>query len=196
LESDKIKGKHAVSWTIEFGRETPKDGKWDIMTVESEAEAVRQAKEYLDMGLVVNAIKRPDGSIAHDSDQLSALYHGFDDLALKLAEKRMPRNRGEATEATPPLDTPATELARSASEWPIKLLAWCKGERERLQRQLDMLKSGQVRIGENRGIGWVDTSSKAIERVVAAISELDQLLAEYGERSAQAQGSQKRALPR
>ena len=102
-----------MSWTIEFGRETPKDGRWAIMTVHSEAEAVRQAKEYLDIGFVVNAIKRPDGSIAHDQDQLSALYHGFDDLALKLAEKRMPRNRGEATEATPPLDTPATELARS-----------------------------------------------------------------------------------
>ena len=36
------------------------------MTVQSEAEAVRQAKEYLDIGFVVNAIKRPDGSIAHD----------------------------------------------------------------------------------------------------------------------------------
>jgi len=70
-----------------------------------------------------------------------------------------------------------------ASEWLIKLLAWCEGERERLQRQLDMLKSGQVRIGEDRGIGWVDTSSKSIERVVAAISELDQLLAECGERA-------------
>ena len=77
-----------MSWTIEFGRETPKDGRWSIMTVHSEAEAVRQAKEYLDIGFVVNAIKRPDGSIAHDQDQLSALYHGFDDLALKLAEKR------------------------------------------------------------------------------------------------------------
>ena len=33
------------------------------MTVQSEAEAVRQAKEYLDMGLVVNAIKRPDGCL-------------------------------------------------------------------------------------------------------------------------------------
>ena len=82
------------------------------MTVYSEAEAVRQAKEYLDIGFVVNAIKRPDGSIAHDQDQLSALYHGFEDLALKLAEKRMPRNRREATEATPP-DTAAAEFARS-----------------------------------------------------------------------------------
>jgi hypothetical protein len=80
------------------------------MTVHNEAEAVRQAKEYLDIDFVVNAIKRPDGSIAHDQDQLSALYHGFDDLALQLAEKRMPRNRGEATEATQPRDTPATEL--------------------------------------------------------------------------------------
>jgi hypothetical protein len=108
---DKIEGKQAVSWTIEFGRETPKDGRWSIMTVQSEAEAVRQAKEYLDIGFVVNAIKRPDGSIAHDQDQLSALYHGFDDLALKLAEKRN-RRRG-ATEATPPPDTAAMELGRS-----------------------------------------------------------------------------------
>ena len=63
------------------------------MTVSSEAEAVRQAKEYLDIGFVVNAIKRPDGSIAHDQDQLSALHHGFDDLALKLAEERTPKPR-------------------------------------------------------------------------------------------------------
>jgi len=82
------------------------------MTVQSEAEAVRQAKEYLDIGFVVNAIKRPDGSIAHNQEQLSALYHGFDDLALKLAEKRTPRSRGETTEATPSPDAPATE-ARS-----------------------------------------------------------------------------------
>jgi hypothetical protein len=65
------------------------------MTVQSETEAVRQAKEYLDIGFVVNAIKRPDGSIAHDQDQLNALYHGFDDLALKLPEKRTLRNREE-----------------------------------------------------------------------------------------------------
>ena len=63
-----------MSWIIEFSRETPKDGRWSIMTVHSEAEAVRQAKEYLDIGFVVNAIKRPDGSIAHDQDQLSAPY--------------------------------------------------------------------------------------------------------------------------
>ena len=61
---------------------------------------MRQAKEYFDIGFVVHAIKRPDRSIAHDQDQLSALHHGFDDLALKLAEERTPRNRGEATEAT------------------------------------------------------------------------------------------------
>jgi hypothetical protein len=111
----KIKGKHAMSWTIEFGRETPEDGRWGTMAVQSEAEAVRQAKEYLDIGFVVHAIKRPDGSIAHDQDQLSALHHGFDDLALKLAEERTPRNRGEATEATPPPDTAATELAKPQS---------------------------------------------------------------------------------
>ena len=26
-----------MSWTIEFGRETPKDGRWSTMTVHSEA---------------------------------------------------------------------------------------------------------------------------------------------------------------
>ena len=81
-----------MSWTIEFSRETPKDGRWGTMTVQNEAEAVRQAKEYLDIGFVVNAIKRPDGSIAHDQGQLSALHHGFDDLALKLTEKRTPQS--------------------------------------------------------------------------------------------------------
>src|SRR5689334_22027437 len=50
LGCDKIEGKQAVSWTIEFGQKTPKDGRWNIMTVHSEAEAVRQAKEYLDIG--------------------------------------------------------------------------------------------------------------------------------------------------
>jgi hypothetical protein len=49
-------------------------------------------QKNIDIGFVVNAIKRPDGSIAHGQDQLSALYHGFDDLALKLTEKRMPRS--------------------------------------------------------------------------------------------------------
>jgi hypothetical protein len=58
------------------------------------------------------------------------------------------------------------------------LLDWCKGERERLQRQLEMLKSGQFHIGENRGMGWVDISSQSIERVTVAVSELDRLCAE------------------
>jgi hypothetical protein len=138
LAANKIEGKHAVSWTIEFGPETPKDGKWVMMIVHSEAEAVRQAKEYLDIGFVVNAIKRPDGSIAHDQDQLSALYHGFDDLGLKLAEKRTQRNRGEATEPTPPLATPATELARSVG---------LKGGRARAAA----LKAAKRRSGEKGG---------------------------------------------
>ena len=42
-----------MSWTIEFGRETPKDGKRSIMPVHNEAEAVRQAKEYLGIGFVL-----------------------------------------------------------------------------------------------------------------------------------------------
>jgi hypothetical protein len=33
-----------MSWTIEFGRETPKDGKRSIMPVHNEAEAVRRER--------------------------------------------------------------------------------------------------------------------------------------------------------
>jgi hypothetical protein len=57
------------------------------------------------------------------------------------------------------------------------IVDWCKDERQRLQRQLTMLQFGKFRIGENRGIGWVDTSSESIDRFSAAISELDRLLA-------------------
>jgi hypothetical protein len=58
------------------------------------------------------------------------------------------------------------------------IVGWCKGERQRLQSQLTMLQFGKFRIGENRGIGWVDTSSESIGRLSAAISEIDRLLAE------------------
>jgi len=56
------------------------------------------------------------------------------------------------------------------------IVGWCEGERRRLQMQLTMLQFGRFRIGENRGIGWVDTSSESINRLSAAISELDRLL--------------------
>jgi hypothetical protein len=75
------------------------------------------------------------------------------------------------------------------------LLDWCKGERERLQRQLEMLKSGQFHIGENRGMGWVDISSQSIERVTVAVSELDRLLAEYETKASCSEGLKAKIAP-
>jgi hypothetical protein len=70
----------------------------------------------------------------------------------------------------------------------LDLIEWCRSERSNLQKQLCALTSGQFRIGENTGTGWVDTTAASIERITASISELDQILAAY-ERSAKAPGS-------
>jgi len=67
----------------------------------------------------------------------------------------------------------------------LDLIEWCRSERSNLQRQLCALNSGKFRIGENSGTGWVDTTGTNINRISAAISELDQILAAY-ERSSHA----------
>jgi hypothetical protein len=67
----------------------------------------------------------------------------------------------------------------------LDLIEWCRSERSNLQRQLCALSSGKFRIGENSGTGWIDTTGTNIDRISAAISELDQILAAY-ERSSQA----------
>ena len=43
----------------------------------------------------------------------------------------------------------------------INLLAWCQRERERLQMQREMLKSGRFRIFENDNSGQRDISYEA-----------------------------------
>ena len=55
--------------------------------------------------------KDQTGQLRTIKTKLSALHRGFDDLALKLAEKRTPRNHEETTEATAPPDTPARKFA-------------------------------------------------------------------------------------
>jgi len=52
-------------------------------------------------------------------------------------------------------------------------------------KQLCALEAGKFRIGENTGMGWVDTTAVSIERITGSISELDQILAAY-ERSTKA----------
>ena len=61
----------------------------------------------------------------------------------------------------------------------INLLAWCQRERERLQMQREMLKSGRFRIFENDDSGQRDISNQHIEQIGANIADLDRLIAEY-----------------
>jgi predicted translin family RNA/ssDNA-binding protein len=61
----------------------------------------------------------------------------------------------------------------------INLLASCQHERERLQMQREMLKSGRFRIFENDDLGQKDISNQHIEQIGANIAELDRLIAEY-----------------
>ena len=82
-----------MSWTIEHASsQLPKNGQWDIMIVQNETEAFEQTRKYIDAGLIVNAIRKPDGTVAYTQDQVYARYHGFDDEAVKRGERNLPRN--------------------------------------------------------------------------------------------------------
>jgi hypothetical protein len=79
-----------------------------------------------------------------------------------------------------------TELLMDAL---VRLLDWCKRERESLQMQREMLQSGKFRIFKDEGSGQVDASSEIIERIGANITELDSLLDGYKMRRSRAQSS-------
>jgi len=61
-----------------------------------------------------------------------------------------------------------------------RFIAWCKQEQASLQQQLALMTQRKVSTGENRGTGWVDTTSASIERIKARLAELDSLLTETG----------------
>jgi hypothetical protein len=56
-------------WTVEHASSASPE-KWDIMIVQSEAEALTQAARYIGLGLIVNAIKTPSGTVAYTKDQI------------------------------------------------------------------------------------------------------------------------------
>jgi hypothetical protein len=58
----------------------------------------------------------------------------------------------------------------------VRLLDWCKRERESLQMQREMLRSGKFRILKDEGSGQVDASSEIIEQISANITELGDVL--------------------
>ncbi len=64
------------------------------------------------------------------------------------------------------------------------LIAWNKEQQAQLQRQIEMLESGQLKTGEKRpGSGWVDTTEADLARAKRHLAEIDALLARYSEHS-------------
>ena len=67
---------------------------------------------------------------------------------------------------------------------PDRFIAWCKQEQASVEQQLELLKAGKVRTGEDIGAdigaGWIDTTNDSIERAKARLAELDDLLTEAG----------------
>lgn len=67
-----------------------------------------------------------------------------------------------------------------ATSAPSRFIAWCKQEQASIQQQLELMETGKVLTGEDRGSGWVDTTSESIERGKARLAELESLLTETG----------------
>jgi hypothetical protein len=63
---------------------------------------------------------------------------------------------------------------------PERFIAWCKQEQASIEQQLELMRAGKVRFGEDIGSGWVDKTSDAIERAQARLAELNELLTEAG----------------
>jgi hypothetical protein len=68
---------------------------------------------------------------------------------------------------------------RRASSARGRFVAWCKQEQASIQ-QLELMQSGKVLTGENRGSGWVDTTGDSVKRAKARLAELESLLTEKG----------------
>ncbi len=64
------------------------------------------------------------------------------------------------------------------------LIAWCKEQRTQLERQIEMMESGNLQSIEQRpGVGRVDTTEASLARAKRQLAEIDALLARYPENS-------------
>jgi hypothetical protein len=63
---------------------------------------------------------------------------------------------------------------------PDRFIAWCKQEQASIEQQLELMKSGKVRTGEDIGAGWIDTTEESVERAKVRLAELNELLTEAG----------------
>jgi hypothetical protein len=94
--------------------------------------------------------------------------------------------------STPNLGQKAAELEKASearlghmegthtTSAPGRFVAWCKQEQASLLQQLELMETGKVLTGENRGSGWVDTTGESIERANTRLAELESLLTETG----------------
>ena len=69
---------------------------------------------------------------------------------------------------------------RRASSARGRFVAWCKQEQASIEQQLELMQSGKVLTGENRGSGWIDTTGESVKRAKARLAELESLLTEKG----------------
>ena len=63
---------------------------------------------------------------------------------------------------------------------PDRFIAWCKQEQASSEQQLELVRAGKVRTGEDIGAGWIDTTEESIERAKGRLAELNDLLTEDG----------------
>jgi len=63
---------------------------------------------------------------------------------------------------------------------PDRFIAWCKQEQSSIEQQLELMKSGKVRTGEDKGTGWTDTTAQSIDRAEARLAELREFITEAG----------------
>ena len=62
------------------------------------------------------------------------------------------------------------------------LITWSKEQRAQLERQIEMMESGELQTRERRpGSGWVDTTDADLARAKRQLAEIDALLAKYSE---------------
>ena len=64
-----------------------------------------------------------------------------------------------------------------------RFIAWCKQEQASLQQQLELLEASKVLTGEDRGSGWVNTTTESKKRATERLTELESLLTETGSAS-------------
>ena len=58
----------------------------------------------------------------------------------------------------------------------MSLTDWCKRERQKLQSELDELRSGKLKVGEDRGSGWIDATSDRLHYLGNKVTELNSII--------------------